>query len=173
MELMASAGKTELYKDILCYKYHANMKPEWLMKPRKSAIPMQTLETRISALVSTPKSKQVYTEIHSSSSSSWKNLEPILTGFPISSVAEMHNVYYLACQKGFIDCYDMKQKKFKMSLKLPILRENCALVIYKNCIYVLGGKEYNLHTWKCDKPSSLTARYSNSIQFLFSASLIF
>lgn len=166
MELMASTGQTGLYKDILSYKCHASMKPEWLMKPRKPASPTKAMETRISALVSTSKSMRVYREIYSSSRSCWKNIEPIVITRLISSIVQIQNVYYFACEEGFIECYDMKEKKFKMLLKLPVRRENCVLLIHDNCIYALGGNEYNPATKKYDKPSNLTAMYCNWKRFL-------
>lgn len=155
MQLMTRANQMILYKDILTYKYHPCMKPIWHMEPRKLKATRPSPQPQIVALIPESTLPIVHRELFNSSKGSWEAFEDIAVGKSIRSIVQWQHSYLCAHEQGRICCFDMKFTVSMMFSKMPTSRENCALLLHQNSLYVLGGNEYNNKTWKYDIPSKV------------------
>lgn len=158
MELMTSANQTNLYKDILSYRYHPHMKPSWHKKSRQTTATKIILETRIRALIPETNSEIISREMYSESKESWKSFRTICAINPVTSIIQWNNSYLFAGKRGTIQCIDMTSLQSTLLLKMPTLRENYALLIHNDAIYVIAGNKYNPKTWLYDIPTELAEK---------------
>lgn len=161
-EIMSSADLTDMYKDILSYKYQPNFKPQWLLERRKCFTVSKITEFRICAIICEPtvSSLMPKRELYDSSKGAWTALDRVNSVVvpPIYAIAQWQNSYFISGGQGSIVHFDVSLMENTNPLRTPVRCEQPALMVHSDCLYVLAGNEYNSKNYTYDKPTNLVQK---------------
>lgn len=154
---MTSASLTDDYKEILNYKYNANLKPEWLLENRKSFALTKINEFRISVVACDKRFLMPKREVYNSTKGSWVTLKPFNPSVadPIHAIIQWRDSFFVSGGQGSLVQFDLKLMENSCCLKVPIRCEKSALIVHHECLYILAGNLYNPKTFAYDLPTKM------------------
>lgn len=175
MEVFTSLDMKNTFAEILEYKFNPNRKlpllAELSLKPRK-----KTPGGSVLAFVSEENSKRLYIENFDEKQKRC-NLLPTLT-LPfvglIKSAALWQDFYFVYGNNGNIVCVNKKTLRMSLLPNMTTIRENGAMVVHDDFIYIIGGYKMNyrfstncVERWESYAPNSEVHKRPTAFHSLF------
>lgn len=144
MEVFESVGLRNVFTEILEYKFDPNIKTTLLAEysfQQRKRIPSGSLL----AFITEENSDHLYIENFDDTHKKWNLLPPVTLPFdgPIKSVAFWRKFYFIYGKNGNVGCVDKKTLQTNLLPNMRTIRENGAMIIHNDYIYVMGGWRLN------------------------------
>lgn len=138
-----SIGLDDLCEEILSIKYNplieAKLIPASLLIPRNVKKPTENHNIETFAFLYEWETSTLHREVYSNSE--WKALHSIELPIPdqIYAIVKWQNFWFVFGENGRVICMDMFSNTITSVPDIPGPREDYAVAIHNDCIYVVGG----------------------------------